>query len=215
MGRHLYSGLAFLFLVGGIVAQDEDEKLTSGVAVGKLLPGAFDCLVINGKNKGRQHCLVCENALNPVVMVFAREPAEGKEGPLDALMAKLDDAVARHQDVSLGGFVIVLSPDARSSATNESEEDAAKLVEEARARDELVKRLSTRAEKLKNVIIGCYPPEGPKGYNLSPKAEITVLVYERHKVLANFAFSAGQMTDADLERIIAAMDKVAKSSEGK
>jgi hypothetical protein len=193
------------------LGQDESEKLSSGPAAGKLLPMPFDCLIINGDKKGRQHCLVCEHGLRPAVLVFAREASEGKASALDALMAKLDDALERHKDENLGGAAVFLSPDARNSANNDKEEDPEKLVAEAKARADLVKRLTARSEKLKSLVVGCFPPEGPKDYNINPKAEVTVLVYERHKVLANYAFAPAAMTDADVERIIAKVGEVMKT----
>ncbi|MBI3408373.1 MAG: hypothetical protein HY040_08450 [Planctomycetes bacterium] len=213
--RQISAGLAILFIGSMILAQDDGDKIASGLGVGKILPGSFDSLIINGKYKGRQHCLVCEHGLNPAVAVFAREPGEGKDGPLNALLSKLDEVVERHPDESLGAFAIILSPDAKSSANNPDETDAAKLVEEARARDELVKRHSARTEKLKSLVVGCLLPEGPKGYNINPKAEVTVLLYERHKVVANFAFAPGKMSDADVGRIVAAVEKMATGSAAK
>ena len=211
--RQISTVLAILVIGSVILAQDNGEKTTSGLAVGKKLPAPFDSLIINGKNKGRQHCLLCENGLNAAVAVFAREPAEGKDGPLMSLLSKLDEVAEKHQEESLGAYAIILSPDAKSSANNPDETDAAKLVEEVRARDELVKRLSARAEKLKTLVVGCYLPDGPKSYNINPKAEVTVILYERHKVIANFAFGPGKMSDADVERIVAAAEKMTTNAE--
>jgi hypothetical protein len=215
MRGQILLGLCCLFCSSLILAQDQDGKLSSGPQVGKFLPAAFDCLIINGKNKGRQHCVVCAQGLNPAVLVFAREPAEGKDGPLTALMAKLEEALERHQEAFLGGAVVFLSPAAKNSANNDKEEDPDKLVEEAKTRDELVKRLTARTEKLKNLVVGCFPPEGPKDYKINPKAEVTILIYERHKVLANYAFAEGKMAEADADRIIAAVDNAIKKTESK
>ncbi len=197
-------------LVGVVIAQEGAAPLQSGLKVGEVLPGPFDAFNLNGsKGKGRQHCIVCEFGLNPVVMVFAKEPADGKDGPLMALLAKLDDAVSRHAAKDgLASAVIFLSPDAHNSANNAGEQDPKKLVDEALARDALAKRLEARADKLKNVIVAFFPEEGPKDYRLNPKAEVTVFFYEKHKLLANFAFGEGQMTGADVDRIIKTVDAI-------
>src|SRR5471032_886936 len=107
-------GVAFLLVAGGLLAQGGGESFQSGLKVGESLPGPFDALNINGKKgKDRQHCLVCEFALNPVVAVFARESADAKDSPLTLLLAKLDETVGRHtDDPALGSFAIFLSPDA-------------------------------------------------------------------------------------------------------
>ena len=118
-------GLMFCLAVGGLVAQEDGEKIQSGPKVGEVLPGPFDAFNVNGKTaKGRQHCLVCDFGLSPVVMVFAREPAEGKDAPLATLLAKLDEAVGRHaDDYSLESCAIFLSPDGQNSTTNAGEQD--------------------------------------------------------------------------------------------
>ena len=86
-------------------------------------------------------------------------------------------------------------------------------MDEAVARDALAKRLEERAEKLKNVVVAYFPSEGPKGYNINPKAEVTVLFYVKHKVLANFAFAEGKMTPDDVSKIIKTVnDALAKKA---
>lgn len=210
--------LLFLFALGFAspgFAQDDDDKFASGTKVGDVIPGPFDALNINGrKAKGRPHCLVTDFGLNPTVLVFAREPGEGKDGPLTALLGKLDEAVAKHMDDHyLGSAVVFLSPDARTSPANE--EDLDKLMKEALARENLIKRLDERAEKLKQVILAIYPEEGPKGYAINPKSEVTVLFYVKHKVLANFAFPEGKLTEEDADRIVKTIDDTFKKKKKK
>ena len=82
-----------------------------------------------------------------------------------------------------------------------------KIVDEAIARDALAKRLGERAEKLKHVVVAYLPAEGPKDYHINPKAEVTVLFYSKHKVLANFAFPEGKMMAGDVDNIIRAVDE--------
>jgi hypothetical protein len=187
-----------------------EAGLKSGPQPGAVLPGPFDALNINGKiAEGRQHCLVCQNALNPAVLVFAREPAEGKDKALTDLMKRLDEAIAKHGDHNLGGFVVFLSPYARSSVTGDDEtrSDTTDLLDEATKRSELVARLKTRAEPLKHVILAAYTSKGPKGYNINTKADVTVVFYNRLKVAANWAFEEGKMNDADIDAIVKKVDE--------
>src|SRR5262245_47462732 len=120
--------IASLLLAGATFAQD-DAQVQSGIKVGEVLPGPFDAVVINGKvAKDRQHCLVTEFGLAPVVMVFAREPADGKDQNLTALLAKLDEAVSRHKGhEGLASCVVFLSPSAQNSTSNVGEADPNKL----------------------------------------------------------------------------------------
>src|SRR4029079_16835979 len=56
-------------------------------------------------------CLVCENGLNPVVMIFAREVSD----PLVRLLGKIDAATAKHRESSLGSFVVFLKSSDKTS----------------------------------------------------------------------------------------------------
>jgi hypothetical protein len=204
--RHAFAGFVALACCAISAAQD-GRALKSGPQSGTTLPAPFDALNVTGKvAAGRQHCLVCQNGLSPAVLVFAREPAEGKDQPLQHLMKKIDGLAAKHSDKTLGAFVVFLSPDARNSVQNAVEGGVEDLLKEAKARNDLIARLQARAEGLAHTIVACYPGEGPKDYNVNPKAEVTVVFFERLKVLDNWAFAAGQMTEKDVDAIAARID---------
>jgi hypothetical protein len=192
------------------------EALQSGPQAGSLLPSSFHPFNLNGKiGKNRYHCLVCEYGLKPVVMVFAREHPDAKEAALADLLQKLDDAVERHQESYLSAFVVILSPDARTSVTEPKTDDASKLVDEAAAWEALLARLRPRAEKLKSVTLGVYPAAGPEGYKLAKEADVTVVLYRRHKVIANYAFAEGKLTDEAVAEIMKRVDAMALESRKK
>jgi hypothetical protein len=206
MRRVLCSAIVLGLMISAGLAQE----VKSGPQAGTVLPAPFDALNINGKidgkdAAGRQHCLVCQNGLNPTVMVFTREPAEGKDAALTDLLKQLDDTLAKHQDSFLGGFAVFLSPQARSSLTEAETKDVNQILEEAKGRIALEERLKARAAPLKHVIVAAMPDKGPKDYNLNPKAETTVIFYHRLKVIANWSFEEGKLTDKD---VTAALKKV-------
>ncbi|HZZ77017.1 MAG TPA: hypothetical protein VFE62_00780, partial [Gemmataceae bacterium] len=157
-------------------------SLAQNEAKPKFVPGPFECFNINGKAKGRPHCLVCKFALNPVVLIFTKEPAAGKDGPLNDLLEQLDKLAAlpdfAERDLSIG--VVFLSPDAKDSTNNAEEEKSEELLKEAINREMLRKRLEERAKPFKKendadrVIVAYYPLEGPKKYNIDPKMEQTI-----------------------------------------
>jgi len=189
------------------------ESLKSGPPVGTILPGSFQPFNLNGKNgKNRYHCLVCEFELKPTVMVFARERPEGKEPALADLLQKLDEAVDRHQESYLRAFAVILSPDAHTSVTDPKTEAPAKLVDEAAAWEALLARMRPRAEKLKNVVLAVYPAEGPLGYKIAKDAAVTVVLYRRHKVVANYAFAEGKLNEAAVAEVMKAVDDMAKEA---
>lgn len=204
----------FVLVLGFLPAQD---AMQSGPQPGTVLPEAFDAFNINGKvAAGREHCLICQNALNPAVLVFAREPAAKTEKPLADLLEGLDKLLSKHADAPLGGFAVFLSPDARSSITTDAEiNDTDKLLDEATKRRALVDRLKKRAEPLKNVVIAAYPEAGPKGYNIHAKAEVTVVFYTKVKVTANWVFAKEQLNEADVSAILKKVDDTLQTTSGK
>jgi hypothetical protein len=198
--RPLFCMISFLVASSLLVAQDEG-KMRSGPQAGSLIPGAFECFNVNGPAKGRPRCLVCQFALNPAVLIFTREPAEGKDAAFSELLKKLDELTVEFEERTFSVGVVVISPDALDSTYNAKETDVKKLVDEAVKREKLNERLTKRAEGLKNAIIG-YVPEAPKSYKINPKADVTILYYERMKITGNWAFGPDQMQMKDVEAIV-------------
>src|ERR1700730_14624007 len=70
-------GMLALLLGGSLlIAQD---GLQSGPKKGAFMPKPFECYNVNGPAKGRPRCLVCKFGLNPAVLIFAKEPEDGKD----------------------------------------------------------------------------------------------------------------------------------------
>jgi hypothetical protein len=224
MVRHHWIGMLVL-LVGCsfLIAQDE-EKIQSGPKVGAFMPKPFECYNVNGPAKGRPQCLVCKFALSPAVLVFAKEPAKDKDEAFTELLKQLDATAAEFvADRNFSVVVVILSEDARDSTNNAQaksvddltedakknpeeiakriREQAKKLIEEAGKREKLVERLTKRAENLKHVIVACLP-EAPAGYKLNPQAEMTVLFYERMKILENCAFAPGALDGKHVKTMV-------------
>src|SRR5262245_47781782 len=88
--RILWCGV--LLIAGSAVLAGQNAK--SGVQPGDVLPGPFHPYNVTGAHADRPHCLVCEYALRPVAMVFARE-LPGADGPLTKLLQGLDAAVGK------------------------------------------------------------------------------------------------------------------------
>jgi hypothetical protein len=186
----------------GLLAQDE-TPVRSGPKEGKFLPAPFDCFMFNGDYKGRFHAPVCRYALDPFVLVFAREPEEGKDAALTALVKRLEEAAADFKKHSLHAGLVFLSPDAQGSVTNPDETDPAKLVEEAKKRTELHARLAARAENLKGIDVGVMATPGPKDYEINPKVDVTVVLCHRMRVVLSRAFEQGKPTDEEIDKLLA------------
>jgi len=206
-----------------LIAQD-DGKVQSGPKKGEFMPKAFECVQINGPAKAifveptkdqpgyhvaRPRCLICQFGLLPSVLIFAQEPAEQRDKAFTDLLKKLDETATEFQDRNFSVGVVILSPDARDSTNNAAEDDADKIIKEAVQREKLMERLKKRAEKLEQVISATHPPDGPilredppNGYKLNPKAEITVLLYERMKIIENYAYAPGKLESKQVDAIM-------------
>src|SRR5436190_16948615 len=70
-------------------------------------PGPYAALVCVGKERGTQHCYICESKDRPVIIVFARMQSD----PLGKLVKKFDDAVKEHKTAELRSWVTFLGDD--------------------------------------------------------------------------------------------------------
>jgi hypothetical protein len=199
-------GLAFVSACVLSTVACAQEK--SGLQLGELLPGSFAAYNLNGPSKGLYHSLVCEFALRPVVLVFVRERRDGKDKSVLEFLQKLDEAVGKSHAIGLQGAVIFLSRDARSSFDEGKTENVDDVLAEEKAREELRDRLAPIAKGLKNLIAATYPALGPTGYGLSPKAEVTVILYERLHVRAIWTFSEGQPDAQAIQQVLDGVEKL-------
>jgi hypothetical protein len=179
---HAIVAALVLLLTISALARAED-KLKSGLQPGEELSALFEPLNVTGPFAGEPHCLVCENGANPVAMIFARELTE----PLAKLIAKIDAATGKHKQHDMGSFVVFLSD-----------------------KEELKPQLEAAAQKhkLAHIILGTFDPAGPEGFQIAEKADVTVVLYESHKVRANHAFAKGQLNDKAIDAILADVPKI-------
>lgn len=183
MVRFALGTLLGLTLAIGAASAADDTALKSGPQVGKDVPGPFHPLNINGSEAGKKHCLFCSNGGNPVAMIFAREPTPA----VVALIKQIDAANAKNVDKKMGSFVVFLSDDS-----------------------DLEKKLKDVAEQasLKHTVLSIDNPAGPKQYNVSKDADVTVVLYTERKVKANYAFKKGQLNDKGIEKVVKDIPKI-------
>ena len=175
-------GLAVVLSAVAVAA----EPLISGPQVDDKVITPFAPLNINGESAGDMNCLVCQNQDNPVVMIFAREVTP----ELTKLVKRVDQMTGKHKDAQMGSFVVFC-------------QDREGL------RDEL--KAMARDQELKNLVLSIWmqpksadAPNPIRKYRVSPAADVTVVLYSDNKVKANYAFRKGEMTDKDVDAIVAA-----------
>src|SRR5262245_36249394 len=118
MLRYHVVTMTLLFIAATFLVAQEDGKLVSGPKAGALIPGSFESFNVNGPAKDRPHCLVCQFGLNPTVLIFAKEPAEGKDAAFTELVKKLDEMTTEFEDRNFSAGAVILSLDALDSTNN-------------------------------------------------------------------------------------------------
>jgi hypothetical protein len=159
------------------------QPLRSSLQPGERIAAEFHCLNVTGKHAGKRHCLVCENGLSPVAMVFARSVDE----PLLRLLVQLDAATAKNAKSEMGSFVVFLSADAELPAQ--------------------LKKLAGK-HSLKHLVLSVYDPAGPDGFQVAKEADVTVVLYREFIVGANHAFKKGELSDVASAKIVADLPRI-------
>ncbi len=172
--------LAALLVVTGSFAE---ETVKSGPQVGQEVPGPFHPLNVTGEQAGKKNCLYCANGGNPVAVVFAREVSPD----LGALLKKLDQATAKNASAFMGSYAVFCSD-----------------------KDGLEGQLKELAKKqsLKKLVLSIDNPAGPKAYNISKDAAVTVLLYSDLTVRANHSFKKGDLNAKSIDRVVADVAKI-------
>ena len=158
--------------------------LTSGIPVGSR-PGPYSFLVATGPDRGKPTCYVCEqhDGNKPAAVVFARSLSD----PLGKLLAKLEAAGAGKKDSGYKVWMTHLTPTADL--------------------DGLAKWATKQG--LKTVPVGAFEDaDGPPAYRLAKDAEVTVMLFVKEKVVANFAFRAGELDDKAVDEVIKSVPKL-------
>ncbi len=111
-------------------------------------------------------------------MIFAREISDSLTG----LVKKIDAATVANKSANMGSFVIFLNDD-----------------------EDLPKRLADLAKKedIKKTILAKDNPAGPEGYDIPKLADITVILYTKRNVKANYVFKKGELKSSDIDKILA------------
>lgn len=170
-----------MLLVGGLASAQ--APIRSGPQPKEDIPGAFRPLNINGKYANEPHCLVCENGLHPVVMIFAHDLSD----PLVNLIAKVETEAVKHRKQSLGAFVVFLKD---GEAFRKDLEQVAKT------------------RQLRHTILSIEDPAVLSDFKLAKNADVTVVLYTESVVRVNYAFQRGMLNDRAIEKILGDIPKI-------
>ncbi len=162
-----------------------DDPPLSGLKPGQR-PGPYAFVLATGPQRGTSFCYICDTADKPAAVIFARTLTE----PLGQLAARLDQAVADGRVPELRAWLTLLSAGPQPGTE-------AKLATWG------------RQHALRQMPLGVFEDEvGPPSYRLSRKAEVTVVLFVKQKVVASFAFRPGELTDERINEVVAALEKL-------
>jgi hypothetical protein len=157
------------------------DPVVSGLAPGQR-PGPYSSVVSVGPQRGTSHCFICETADRPMVIVFARQPTDA----LGKLVRGIDRELASHKSAELRAWVTFLSND------------------QLALDPQVVKWGQDQA--VKAVPLSVFEDVGgPPSYRLHRDAEVTVMLAVKQKVVQNFAFRAGELTDGRIADVLKAI----------
>ena len=174
------AGLAALLLVTGVFAEG---TVKSGPQVGQEVPGPFHPMNVTGEQAGKKNCLYCSNGPNPVAVVFAR----GVNPQVATLLKKLDEATAKNSKANMGSFAVFCS--------------------DKEGLEKTLKDLAGK-EDLKKLVLSIDNPAGPKSYEISKDADVTVVLYNEFTVRSNHAYKAGELNQKGIEAILSDVNKI-------
>ena len=122
-------------------------------------------------------------------MIFAREVSDN----LTSLVKKIDAETAKNSKARMGSYVIFLSRDEKISDT--------------------LKALAGKEGIKSTILAAMETPAGPEGYHVAKAADITVVLYKKNTVAANYAFKKGELNAAAIDKIVADMPKILPASK--
>jgi hypothetical protein len=172
-----------------LVAADLPSGLKSGLQVGERIP-TFYVRAITGPLQSKSVCYVCRNGDRPVVMVLVQEVTP----ELRKLLKGIDELVDTHRADGLRSFGVFVARDSKT----------------------LLPAVQTLAfeEKLNlPLTVSAASVDGAAGQNLSPEAAVTVILYREQKVTANFAYRTGELTAAEITRVLTEVRRLAERRE--
>lgn len=159
------------------MSQTETVSFESGMDVGAI-PMPFEVEDVTGPNKGNTLCYRCLYGERPVVGIFVRELKPETE----ALIQKVDQEVAAHEEDKLAAFVVLLTDDPAAVKPQ-------------------LKQLASN-KKIQHVPLTVFTgTESPLGYNVKKEAAVNVMLWEG-VVKANRAFRSGELNEAGIEEVI-------------
>jgi hypothetical protein len=187
--RLVFTCLALVAVSLSVWCVQAADPCVSGLTTGQK-PGPYSAIVAVGTERGQSHCFICDTAERPAVIVFARN----LDDSLAKLVAGLDKMLADNKKAELRSWVTFLHED--QTAFDPQVVDWAKK------------------HAIRNVPMAVFEdPVGPPTYKLNSDAEVTVMLYTKHKVINNFAFRNGELTETRIAEVLKAVPQLLEAEK--
>ena len=72
-----------------------------------------------------------------------------------------------------------------------------------------------KKENIKSLVLAIDNVAGPQAYNIAKDAEVTVVLYNKRTVKANYAFRKGELNEKAVEAIVKDIPKILEKDEKK
>jgi hypothetical protein len=194
-------GVIAAFAAGGTLVAQQPPSTTSTYRSFIVVDQRTDAKSPQNRT-GKLHDLVNENSLNPVVAVFANKVPTGGDDGLSKLTKRLKEVQNTYKSDEFGTFVIFAVLDAdyitdpKADATAEAIKAWAGTVQPGGVALGLAKKADGKeGDALK--------------WNLSPD-NVSILFYNRHKVLKRWDVPVDGITDEMVNAVVAEVDKEMK-----
>ncbi|OAI54290.1 hypothetical protein AYO44_15220 [Planctomycetaceae bacterium SCGC AG-212-F19] len=174
-------------IIAGLTGVAVADPCVSGLSPGTR-PGPYSFVLSTGANRGQSQCFICETADRPAVVIFARtlNDAVGK------LTAQVDKQVTANKAADVRAWITFLHND------------------QAGFDKDLVQW--TQKHGLKVLPAGVFEDlDGPPSYKLKREADVTVLLFVKRKVVANFAYRAGELTDEAIGEVMKTFPRIVEN----
>ncbi|MCA9114310.1 MAG: hypothetical protein KDA79_04440 [Planctomycetaceae bacterium] len=163
----------------------QPQPLVSGRTTGEYIP-QFYSRVVTGPLMNRSVCFVCRNGQRPVVMVLVRQLEPG----LKPLLRNIDRLVDRNRTTGLRSFGVHLSNDPFRSISQ-------------------VQTFSFTNRIQMPLTVSTDAVASESCQNLHPEAAVTVVLYQRRRVIERFAFRENELTFDRVREVIQAVKQFA------
>jgi hypothetical protein len=202
-----------LLTLAPMMLQAQSETKSTAQA-GQMLPAGFPSYNINGARAQFVNDLIGQHNLSPVVAVICKGVDVKNPGdPLKSLLSKLEAVAAENKAAKFGTFAIFLNLEKKLPLNESGEISVADQKARSTDMEARIADLEGLAEtlKLKELVLGLEAPDckAAGDFAIGKDDQITVLVYNRHKVEARFAFTKDKpLTDADVTKILESAAKL-------